>query len=62
MIDISTLLDIDIDTAGNTVTVGGGVNIGEIMAALQAVGKETREYSKHSYLTGICIALLEASY
>ncbi|RPB10764.1 FAD-binding domain-containing protein [Morchella conica CCBAS932] len=41
MIDISTLLDIDIDTAGNTVTVGGGVNIGEIMAALQAVGKET---------------------
>ncbi|KAI5837100.1 hypothetical protein DFP73DRAFT_569399 [Morchella snyderi] len=41
MIDISTLLDIDIDTAGNTVTVGGGVNVGEIMAALQAVGKET---------------------
>lgn len=41
MIDISTLVDIDIDTPENTVTVGGGVNVGEIMAALQAVGKET---------------------
>lgn len=41
MIDISTLKDITVDTAANTVTVGGGVRVGDVMPPLQAVGKET---------------------
>ncbi|KAI5845571.1 hypothetical protein DFP73DRAFT_395574 [Morchella snyderi] len=41
MIDISTLKNITINTKANTITVGGGVSVGDIMPALQAVGKET---------------------
>lgn len=43
MIDISSLSTIAIDTAANTMTVGGGVTIGEVMAAVQVAGKETRQ-------------------
>ncbi|KAI5843790.1 hypothetical protein DFP73DRAFT_550267 [Morchella snyderi] len=46
MIDISTLKNITIDAAAKTVTVGGGVRVGDVMPALQAAGKETP--------TGIC--------
>ncbi|RPB14059.1 FAD-binding domain-containing protein [Morchella conica CCBAS932] len=46
MIDISTLTNITVDAAANTVTVGGGVRVGDVMPVLQAVGKETS--------TGIC--------
>lgn len=41
MIDISTLTNITVDAAANTVTVGGGVRVGDVMPVLQAVGKET---------------------
>lgn len=44
MIDISTLKKITVDTQANTMTVGGGVSVGDIMPVLQAVGKETSEY------------------
>lgn len=44
MIDISTLSDITIDASGNTMTVGGGITVGEVMTTLQAAGKETCQY------------------
>lgn len=50
MIDISTLKNITVDTEANTVTVGGGVSVGDVMPALQAVGKETSEY-RHAHPT-----------
>ncbi|KAI5836984.1 hypothetical protein DFP73DRAFT_487985 [Morchella snyderi] len=41
MIDISPLTGSAINSTANTVTVGGGVNVGFIMSAFQAAGKET---------------------
>jgi FAD/FMN-containing dehydrogenase len=49
MIDISTLKNITVDTEANTVTVGGGVSVGDVMPALQAVGKETSEYIQYMH-------------
>lgn len=42
MVDITPLSAIVIDSATNTLTIGGGVTIGHVNKALHAAGKETR--------------------
>lgn len=41
MVDITPLSAIVIDSAVNTMTVGGGVTIGRVIEALHTAGKET---------------------
>lgn len=43
MIDIAPLSAIVVDSATNTMTVGGGVTIGSVNEALHLAGKETCE-------------------
>lgn len=46
LIDISPLSTIVIDAAANTMTVGGGVTIGGVLAAVRAAGKEAGQYAR----------------
>lgn len=46
MIDITALSTIVVDAAANTMTVGGGVTIGGVLAAVRTAGREAGQYAR----------------